>query len=417
MFGNMKYPTLWKVAAFLVSQACFTPALAAPAKGSSGKGYTVKSGDTFAKIARTHHVPLADLLRANRVSTPNHIELGQRIVIPGGSGATAKPGKTASKVTGAKTATAFASGKSNGAKIASSRDRQLESGSRTAGSGIASSGRTGEKRSTTVDITPPPVAGTYTVKSGDSLERIGRRTGTSMATLMKLNGLKESSIIRPGQTLRLNAGSRTAVAKNQPGTRETERGREPKELQTEEPSPVITAPETPRIQEQPAATAPDTVAPAPPPSATAPHKVEPGDTFSSIGRLYKVSQSRLIAANPGVKPGKLRAGQTIMIPGQPVRPGAQPVVVRADGRILANRPDPLGAATPISMPSERTRTGYLVEEGETLTQIAQRFHTSERELRQMNRLGESDNIYAGRYILVPFIRQAPAGNTYARRDA
>ena len=43
-------------------------------------------------------------------------------------------------------------------------------------------------------------------------------------------------------------------------------------------------------------------------------------------------------------------------------------------------------------------TGYLVEEGETLDEIARRFHTTEGALRSLNRLGDSDNIYPGRYM-------------------
>jgi len=407
----MKYPTLWKIAAFLVSQVCLTPTLAAPVKGSAGKSYTVKSGDTFAKIARMHNVPLSSLMRANQVSSPDRIHSGQRLTIPGTGGAAKAPptSKTAAKATASKTTPS---------KTGTSKTRVAKV---PAGKTTVSKERRDEN--TTVDITPPPRAGTYTVQSGDTLSRIQRRTGTSVASLMKLNGLKESSVLRPGQTLRVNGTTGTAttmVAKNQPAapaTRTVARQPAPTPL-IQEPA-VSEDPEVPRIQEQPVIqSSPVPAAPAAPaPSVTAPHKVESGETFSSIGRLYGVTHSKLVAANPGVNPAKLKAGQTLKIPGQPVRPGAQPVVVRADGRILANRPDPLAGGVPVSVPAERTRTGYLVEEGETLTQIAQRFHTTERELRQMNRLGESDNIYAGRYILVPFIRQAPVGNTLARRDA
>jgi LysM repeat protein len=410
----MKYPTLWKIAAFLVSQACFTPVLAAPAKAPGGKTYTVKNGDTFAKIARANRVSLESLLKANRVSSPDRLRSGQRITIPG-SGTTVKT-TAAGKSTTLKAGTSKNTvAKTSVSKTTAHKERRQEPPVRTVSS------TRGREDNTTVNISPPPRAGTYTVQSGDNLHRIQRRTGTPLTSLMKLNGLTESSIIRPGQTLRLSGSSHTTiVAKNQPAALRTAT-RQHELPYIQEPAPVIPAREVPRIQEQPVIqppAAPVTPVPAvPAPSMTAPHKVESGETFSSIGRLYGVSQSKLIAANPGVSPAKLKTGQTLKIPGQPVRPGAQPVVVRADGRILAARPDPLAGGVPVSAPAERTRTGYLVEDGETLTQIAQRFHTTERELRQMNRLGDSDNIYAGRYILVPFIRQAPEGNSLARRDA
>jgi len=42
----------------------------------------------------------------------------------------------------------------------------------------------------------------HTVKKGENLSVIANRYGTSLKTLCKLNGIKQSSIIRPGQKLR-----------------------------------------------------------------------------------------------------------------------------------------------------------------------------------------------------------------------
>lgn len=43
----------------------------------------------------------------------------------------------------------------------------------------------------------------YKVRTGDTLSRIAQRNGTTVSKLCKLNGLKENSVIRPGQKLRL----------------------------------------------------------------------------------------------------------------------------------------------------------------------------------------------------------------------
>jgi peptidoglycan endopeptidase LytF len=396
MFTSMKYPLFWKVVTMVLSNACFTPALAAPAKPVSGSGYIVKNGDTFAKIARSHGVPLAELLKANQLSNPDRILLGQRIVIPGNTPPKARlvpEGKIAAKPASKKPAAP--------ASKTEAPDKNRESDS------------------TTVNITPPPPAAgsLYVVQSGDTLSRIQRRTGSSISSLCKANGISETTILRPGQKLRLASGAAIASARPAPAKARPE----PRQENLPAAQPVITQPETPRIHE-PAIKEEHPLPPLsaqPVASTTAPHRIEKGETFSSVGRLYGVSQAKLVAANPGVNPAKLRIGQTLTIPGQPVRPEAQPLVVRADGRILASRQDPLGAGVTESgpAPAAQTRTGYLVEEGETLTQIAQRFHTTESELRRLNRLGDSDNIYAGRYILVPFIRQAPGGNILARGDS
>lgn len=43
----------------------------------------------------------------------------------------------------------------------------------------------------------------YKVRTGDTLSRIAQRNGTTVSKLCKLNGLRETSVIRPGQKLRI----------------------------------------------------------------------------------------------------------------------------------------------------------------------------------------------------------------------
>lgn len=43
----------------------------------------------------------------------------------------------------------------------------------------------------------------YKVRTGDTLSRIAQRNGTTVGKLCKLNGLRESSVIRPGQKIRI----------------------------------------------------------------------------------------------------------------------------------------------------------------------------------------------------------------------
>lgn len=50
---------------------------------------------------------------------------------------------------------------------------------------------------------PPPPSKTYTVRRGDTLSGIARKTGCSVAELTRLNGLKDPNEIRAGQVLRL----------------------------------------------------------------------------------------------------------------------------------------------------------------------------------------------------------------------
>jgi len=53
---------------------------------------------------------------------------------------------------------------------------------------------------------PKPTAAaarTYTVKSGDTLSAIAARFGTTVQAIVKLNGIKNPSLIRPGQVLKI----------------------------------------------------------------------------------------------------------------------------------------------------------------------------------------------------------------------
>ncbi|MBQ1268556.1 MAG: LysM peptidoglycan-binding domain-containing protein, partial [Muribaculaceae bacterium] len=44
---------------------------------------------------------------------------------------------------------------------------------------------------------------TYKVKKGETLSKIAKKNGISVTTLCKLNGLKKTSTLRVGQTLRV----------------------------------------------------------------------------------------------------------------------------------------------------------------------------------------------------------------------
>jgi murein DD-endopeptidase MepM/ murein hydrolase activator NlpD len=50
------------------------------------------------------------------------------------------------------------------------------------------------------------VAATYRVKRGDTLGGIAARNHTTVASLVKLNSLRNANVVREGQLLRLNAG-------------------------------------------------------------------------------------------------------------------------------------------------------------------------------------------------------------------
>ena len=126
----------------------------------------------------------------------------------------------------------------------------------------------------------PAAPTTYTVRNGDTLSRIARRHDTTPEVLAKLNNLRNASLIRPGQTLKL---------------------------------PVPPAP--PAVAETPEKPAVELAVEKVPVSApTRTHKVRSGETFYSIAREHGVTPDALAKANPGANPRALSIGQELSVP-------------------------------------------------------------------------------------------------------
>jgi LysM repeat protein len=334
--------------------------------------HTVKAGETAAKIARTRGVSLGALLKANRLANPNALRAGQELVIPGNA-ATPPPAKKEAAKPVAKTT--------------------VKPGAQTAPKPAEKKAAPLPPAQPVINVIPPGRPATYVVQPGDTLSKLKRQHGLSVGEITALNKLDPNAGLRPGQRLRLRGDTPAAAT-----------------------PPATTTAATSTKTGKP-------VAPVSTPRVVATHVIQPKESFSAIARRHRVSVADLSQANPGVDPSRIHAGQSLRLPVSraaaaevpasvvPHEPIAEdPVVTRADGRILARQPDPLGfggsysapqLATPVSS-ARRARTGYLVEQGENLTQIARRFRTTPSELRRLNRMGETQDVYAGRYIIVPF---------------
>lgn len=83
-----------------------------------------------------------------------------------------------------------------------------------------------------------PSARTYTVKSGDSLNKIAKTTGVDAATISRLNNLTNPNQIRVGQVLRLSDSTSAPVTKPAPvsGSKPSARPVEPKEGEATKPT-------------------------------------------------------------------------------------------------------------------------------------------------------------------------------------
>ncbi|WP_374978192.1 LysM peptidoglycan-binding domain-containing protein [Microbacterium trichothecenolyticum] len=124
---------------------------------------------------------------------------------------------------------------------------------------------------------PAPSTGTYTVQRGDTISAIAKRHGTTTNAVLSANGLGWSSIIYPGQTIKIPGAAAPAASVPAPA-----------------PAP----------------------APVPAPNATAggSHTIAAGETISSIAKRYGVTTNAVLSANGLGWSSIIYPGQTIKIP-------------------------------------------------------------------------------------------------------
>ena len=191
-----------------------------------------------------------------------------------------------------------------------------------------------------------PGTGRYRIASGDTLGAIARRFGTTVSTLMAWNGLP-STRIRAGRYLIVQpeAAGGTTTASAAPGSAPTGR-----------------------------------------------YKVRRGDTLSKIGTRVGASVAQLRSWN-GIRGSTIRIGQTLKVPGPPPTPA----------RTTAS------AGLPSRTAPAPSANHYRIRPGDSLSEIGARFGVSVRDLREWNGL-RSNRITAGKFLLV----RKPAGASAQR---
>ena len=169
---------------------------------------------------------------------------------------------------------------------------------------------------------------TYVVQKGDSLWKISRMYGISVAELAAYNNIAPSKPIRIGQKLVIPAGAKAVkVQKTTSGT----------SAKKSEKKPAGKKPGKKNVQKTKKAAIP----------ADGVYIVKEGDSFSKIAAKYGVKVSAIAAANPGVSSNRLQIGQKLNLP--------------TGSRTAAASAAPADKAVP-SAPMETKQSGTLDEE-------------------------------------------------------
>ncbi len=205
-----------------------------------------------------------------------------------------------------------------------------------------------------------PAPALYRVTPGDTVSSIAGQYGLSTASVLALNGLGWSSIIFPGQELKLSTAG--AVA------------------------PVEAAPDA---------------------TASGRYTIVAGDTISGIADRFGVSTLSVLTANGLGWSSIIYPGQTIAIPGL-VGPGTPdetafvPVVSAAPIEEPVAAPPVVAEAPPAPAPAPApATTSYTIVSGDTVGSIADRFGISTQALLDANGLDWSSVIFSGHTLVIP----------------
>jgi murein DD-endopeptidase MepM/ murein hydrolase activator NlpD len=154
---------------------------------SSGEGITVRleHGETMSSLSRRYNVSLDSIARANGISDPSRVRAGQRIYIPGASGASDGEGYAVASVDD-----------SEFGRNSANRPGRTAPGPSVLGTLPASA----DGRLLRDDI-PRASNGRHVVAYGESLGGIAGRYGISRSELMEANGINDPNRIREGQRL------------------------------------------------------------------------------------------------------------------------------------------------------------------------------------------------------------------------
>lgn len=184
---------------------------------SSATGtYTVQSGDTLSGIANKFGTNYESLANLNNISNPNRIYVGQVLKLSANSNTASSAHQATTNATPAGSYSVKA-GDSLSA-IAARYGMSYETLARL--NNISNPNRiyvgqvlklsSGSTVSNVVNHSTASAAGSYTVKSGDSLSSIATRYGMSYETLARLNNISDPNRIYVGQTLNLGTSGYTS---------------------------------------------------------------------------------------------------------------------------------------------------------------------------------------------------------------
>ncbi|MDN5879386.1 MAG: LysM peptidoglycan-binding domain-containing protein [Micrococcaceae bacterium] len=337
-----------RIAAHLVASQLPTrlTVAAAPAKK-----VTVKSGDTLSGIAHRHDMPLSKLLKANKLKASDLIFPGQKLKLSGGSSSSKSSSSSSKKSSSGSASTYTVKSGDTLSAIAEKADMGLSkllAANNMSMSTIIypgkklklSGGSSSKSSSSSSKKSYSGSASTYTIKSGDTLSGIAHSKGLSLSALLKTSGLKSSSMIYPGQKIKLSGGSSNSSKSSSSSSKKSSSG------------------------------------------SASTYTVKSGDTLSAIAEKAGMGLSKLLAANN-------MSMSTVIYPGKKLK---------LSGSASSSSKSSSGSSSSSSSTKKKTSSTYTVKSGDTLSGIAGQAGMGLSKLLSANNLNNSSVIYPGQKL-------------------
>lgn len=210
---------------------------------------------------------------------------------------------------------------------------------------------------------------THTVVEGDTVSELALQYGSTREAINQANGLNAANVIVVGQRL--------IIPINLPATPEG----------AQAPTATATATVTP------------TFTPTPTPTATPiTYQILPGDTLERIAQRYGTTVDLLAQQNNIANVHQIDVGQILVIP-TAIPPTATATLVPT--------------AAPVIVSTTDAYTIYVVQAGDTLSQIAFDHNTTVAAISQLNGIENPRSIFIGQRLRIPSATGTPVSGTPA----
>jgi LysM repeat protein len=141
------------------------------------------------------------------------------------------------------------------------------------------------------------------------------------------------------------------------------------------------------------------------------YTIRSGDTLSAVADRYAVTLDDLLAANPGIDPTGLVAGDVINLPesasANAATPQPEPTEAPAEEVLPTDTPAPVPTEPPVTPTTQSLGSTYTVQAGDSFASIAAQFGVTIEALAAANQGVDPNALQPGQVLIIP--PPAPAG--------